>query len=143
MNKKALVTTTCLVLLAMLLIGCARWPSEDQDGPASTPLCEQPNGIGYVSLGRQGNGIYNTEVSDPRAWCSPPHAIITKVTNDSGNDISLAHGGPGSNYIILNSGDSTDVFNGQLVEGFWSAQRGGPVAGEPLQITIKAEWKKP
>jgi len=144
MNNKLLVTVLCLILSASLLGGCRGGGSGS--GDTGSTRCEDATGFTLVGLGSQGNGIYNNADSptqDPRVGCPTEHAVITKATNDSGHNISLAHGGPGSAFTVLNSGDSTTAFNGQFVEGNWSAQRSGNVAGEPSGITVKVEWKKP
>ena len=87
--------------------------------------------------------IYNNTAPDPLILCQIKHAVITKVTNNSGRDLSLAHGGPGSVFIIIGSGGSTTAFNGAVVEGNWTAQVGGSSTSLPAQVTIKIDWKTP
>jgi hypothetical protein len=95
----------------------------------------------------QGNtGIYNTGdsgVADPLAFCQKKGATITHVTNSSGHTLSLAHGGPGSAFILLNAGDSTDFWNGQQVAGNYSAQYSGALSSAPLSLSVTVEWRRP
>jgi hypothetical protein len=101
----------------------------------------------YIRLAQQGGSssyIYNNNsVPDPLALCQVKHAVITNVRNDSGYNISLAHGSGGAAFIVINHGDSTSAFNGMPVAGNWSAQVGGRVGSFPAQITIKVDWKNP
>ena len=144
MKRKPLKMIVLVILLAHLMSACY-----SGSGGGQVPTrCERSTGTAYIGLGRQGSstGIYNnvdSPASDPLVGCATEHAVITKVSNESGSDIGLAHGGPGSQFIILHSGDTTDLFNGELVEGNWLAQRGGTVVDEPLTISIKVEWKTP
>ena len=67
--------------------------------PSSPPL----SGVYPLSLGSQDPGgnawyIYSGIATDPLALTQRPGAIITAVTNTSGHSLSLAHGGPGSQF---------------------------------------------
>ena len=137
MNRKRLI----LVMWVALLFAAAGCGGGGDSSENTTSICQQGSGSTYVGLEKQGAYIYNNpDVSDPLALCQNKHAVISKVSNNSGSDISLSHGGP---FIILNSGTSVTDFNGQTVEGSWSAQRGGDVNGSPTQISIQVEWRRP
>jgi hypothetical protein len=100
----------------------------------------------FFSLSQQGgsmSAIYNATAADPLALCQIKHAVVTDVKNMSGRDLSLAHGGGGAAFIVINSGASTSAFNGTVVEGNWSAQVGGPASTLPSQVTFAIDWKVP
>jgi len=140
MNGKALITAAGITVLLAALVACGGGGG----GGNVTSVCQQASGVAYVGLAQQGGtAIYNAEAADPLVLCKTPHAVISKVTNDSGYTLSLAHGGPGSPFIILNSGVSITTFNGQPLEGNWSAQYSGDMNKAPSQMTIKVEWSKP
>lgn len=147
MQRLALIIGMCLALAV-----CAACSIGGGGGGGNTTsVCDQPTGVAYVGLAAQstsyqGNtGIYNTGngVADPLIWCQNKGAIITGVRNDSGYNFSLAHGGPGSPFIILNNGTSANVWNGQPVEGNYSAQFSGELKNAPPSLTVKVEWRQP
>lgn len=113
---------------------------------AQAPVTAAPH-TAFVGLAQQGGStsfIYNNRsVSDPLAFCQAKNAVVTNVTNNSGSNLSLAHGGPGATFIVIDSGNSTSAFNGMPVEGNWTAQLGGNVGSLPSQITIKVDWASP
>lgn len=100
----------------------------------------------FFSLWQQGGStsfIYNATANDPLALCQIKHAVVTNVKNMSGRDLSLAHGGTGAAFIVINSGSSTSAFNGTIVEGNWTAQVAGVTSGLPSQVTFAIDWKVP
>lgn len=115
-------------------------------GGQTSSICQQASGTTPVGLGRQGGAtsyIYNVMATDPLALCQIKHAKISGVKNNSGQDFSIAHGGAGSPMIILRAGTSTTAFNGQLVEGNWTAQYSGNVNNAPSSLTISVDWVRP
>lgn len=130
--------------LLWLVMGCSL-VGEFGEGTSVPSDCQRESGTAIFGLDQNGGSmsfIYNVSAVDPLAFCETKHAVITNVTNQS-ERLSLAHGGPGSQFIILDGGTSTSIFNGQLVEGNWTAQWAGAAGTPPSQVTIKVDWTRP
>lgn len=125
-----------VLLLAVGLTAC-KWPG---GGGGTTPAPCQTSGTAFVGLSQSSSYIFSGEAVDPLLFCAPNTAVISSVTNMSGRAISLAHGGPGSIFIILDAGQTVTAFNGLLVAGNWTAQVSGPVIGLPSGITLRVDW---
>lgn len=99
--------------------------------------------LGLTQKGGWNSHIYNNiNFADPD-WNNPhANSKVTNIKNDSGYNLSLAHGGPGSLFIVINDKSSTSAFNGVLIKGDWTAQVGGSTVSLPLYITIKVDWIK-
>lgn len=123
------------------------YPSSGSPMKTAQALVRAASHTAFVGLAQEGGStayIYgNDSVPDPLASCQVKNAIITNVRNNSGFNISLAHGGPGASFFIINNGGSTSAFNGMPVKGNWSAQVGGSVGSLPSGITIKVDWASP
>jgi hypothetical protein len=72
----------------------------------------------------------------------PANATITGVKNLSEYTFSVAHGGAGAQFVVINSGATVSAFNGQLVtSGDWSAQYAGSVDLAPASMSIQVNWQ--
>ncbi len=135
-----------LLLLLVLPVFCAC--NFIQGGSGGTPPSPPQSGIERLTLASQDPGgnafyIYSGTASDPLAFSQRPGAIITAVTNTSGYGLSLAHGGPGSLFVILEAGQKVTVFNGLPVEGNWTAEVEAQRASAPLSVSLEIAWKAP
>lgn len=137
-----------LVMLALVTVTTAGSCIGGTPGNNPQPVgdCQRASGTTLVGLAQTGSGSFtynNTNTTDPLALCTTKHARVSVVKNTSSYNMSLAHGGAGAQFVVLNAGASTTAFSGQLVEGNWTAQFSGAAADLPSQMTITIEWTRP
>lgn len=142
------VAVRMLVMLALVTVTTAGSCTGGTPGNNPPPVsdCQRASGSTLVGLEQVASGSFtynNTNTPDPLALCTTQHARVSVVKNTSSYNISLAHGGAGAQFVVLNAGASTSAFGGQLVEGNWTAQFSGAANDLPSQMTITVEWTRP
>jgi hypothetical protein len=141
-----IVRVLALVLIALSSSGCEFLP-KGSSGPAQPPAS---NGLTPVTLYHAAGCpdpcfTYHGDTGDPLAASSKPHAVITAAEGAS-NPMTIWHTdrqGKVSAPWNLSTNVSYDVFNGQEVEGSWTAQFNGPASDLPASVGLTLEWKAP
>jgi hypothetical protein len=144
--QQRILSIFLLLWCSFLVAACRGWDFSQVPTPVpGSGRCDQSSGTALVSVSRESSNsyIYNAQVQDPLVLCPQAGALITQVRNTSGNNYSLAHGSAGAQFVNLNAGMQTAVWNGQVVSGNWTAQYSGEMTTAPSGLVFQVDWGRP